>query len=572
MQRNKIATVANGFVKDIKSENPKANVVVLGDLNDYEFSNPLAKLKGNELTNMIDEVPFEKRYTYSFEGNSQVLDHILVSNNMADSTEVDIVHINSSFMETHGRASDHDPVLIQTDLTASGAVEPIVPEKTYHLSKFKTKKLTIASPSVLIDLDGDSTIEEGIFIKSELAKLQGSGLKNTRVNLEPTKAGAIIDFGGAEVKEVFINNDHIKEIRGTENVQKWTAKEGVDTSGIKFLNAKGKAIASPFAPKENKAPVVKKKIENVDVKVGSTVTLNLLEYFEDPDNDSLTFTSTIGTVDGSTLTLPTDKSRNYIVAVTAKDKSKEVTARFSLKVSGDKPLEAYYQKASGKTGNELKATLHTIIKSQTKLTYAQVWDGIKDADEDPENPNNVILLYSGKSISKSSNGGNSGQWNREHVWAKSHGNFGTSVGPGTDLHHLRPEDVSVNSKRGHLDFDNGGQSYSGCDCKFDSDSWEPPDNVKGDIARMLFYMAVRYEGNGELDLELSDTVNTYPKPLHGKLSTLLEWNELDPVDEFESNRNDVIDEKWQHNRNPFIDHPEWANEIWDSAKDLKKAS
>ena len=573
VQRLKIASIVNQFVKDIKEENPDEHVVLLGDFNDFEFSAPLKELKGKELTNMIEKVPFDQRYSYTYQGNSQVLDHILVSNNMADSTKVDIVHINSSFMETHGRASDHDPVLIQTDLTASsGEVEPIVPAKTYHLSKFNTKKLTIASPSVLIDLDEESTIEEGILIKSDYAKLQGSGLKNTKVVLEPNKAGAIIDFSGAVVKEVIITNDNVKEIRGAENVQKWSAEKGVDTTGIKFLNAKGEAIASPFASNENKAPTEKKKFDNVDVKVGSTVTLDLREYFEDPDNDPLTFTTTIGTIAGSTLILPTDKAGDYIVAVTARDKSSEVIASFSLKVADEKPLEAYYEKASGKTGNELKTTLHTIIKSQTKLTYAQVWDGIKDADEDPKNANNVILLYSGKSISKSSNGGNSGQWNREHVWAKSHGNFGTSVGPGTDLHHLRPEDVSVNSKRGHLDFDNGGQSYSGCECKVDSDSWEPPNRVKGDVARMLFYMAVRYEGNGELDLELSDSVNTYPKALHGKLSTLLEWNELDPVDEFESNRNDVIYEKWQHNRNPFIDHPEWADEIWGSAENLKKAS
>ena len=74
-----------------------------------EFSNPLAKLKGTELTNMIEKVPFEQRYSYTYQGNSQVLDHILVSNNLAASTAVDIVHINSSFMEQHGRASDHDP-------------------------------------------------------------------------------------------------------------------------------------------------------------------------------------------------------------------------------------------------------------------------------------------------------------------------------------------------------------------------------------------------------------------------------------------------------------------------------
>lgn len=262
VQRLKIASIVNQFVKGIKEENPDEHVILLGDFNDFEFSAPLQELKGKELSNMIERVPVKQRYSYTYQGNSQVLDHILVSNNMAASTKVDIVHINSSFMEIHGRASDHDPVLIQTDLTASGAVEPIVPEKTYQLSKFKTKKLTIASQSVLIDLDEDSTIEEGIFIKSDYAKLQGSGLKNINVILEPAKAGAIIDFGGAEVKEVIINNDNIKEIRGAENVQKWTTKDGVDTSGIKFLNAKGKAIASPFATKGNNAPIVKKKIES----------------------------------------------------------------------------------------------------------------------------------------------------------------------------------------------------------------------------------------------------------------------------------------------------------------------
>lgn len=89
------------------------------------------------------------------------------------------------------------------------------------------------------------------------------------------------------------------------------------------------------------------------------------------------------------------------------------------------------------------------------LSYDQVWNALKETDEDPVNKQNVILLYSGKSISENANGGNAGQWNREHVWAKSHGDFGTSKGPGTDLHHLRPADVTVNGKRGHLDFDEG---------------------------------------------------------------------------------------------------------------------
>ncbi|CAH0234316.1 Extracellular ribonuclease [Peribacillus sp. Bi96] len=572
-QRLKIASIVNGFVSDIKSQDAKANIVLLGDFNDYEFSAPLKTLKGKDLTNMIEKVPFEKRYSYTYQGNSQVLDHILVSNNMAAATKVDIVHINSSFMEVHGRASDHDPVLIQTALTESGGVEPVAPDKTYHLTNVKTKKLTIDSPSALIDLDETSKIEEGILLKGSYAVLKGLGLKDVTVTIKPDKEGAVIDFGGMAVKEVIIDNANVKEIRGAENVQKWSVTEGVDTKNIKFFDSKGEAIASPFDTRENQAPIVTKNLANLEVKVGSKVTIDLSEHVTDPDGDPLTFSSTIGTVVGSTLTLPTNEAGTYLVAVKAEDKQSEVVARFTLTVSNDMQLESYYESATGKTGTELKSVLYSIIKGHTMLSYDQVWNALKETDEDPDNSNNVILLYSGKSISKNSNGGNAGQWNREHVWAKSHGDFGTSKGPGTDLHHLRPADVSVNGKRGHLDFDEGGQTYSGCACKFDADSWEPPDQVKGDIARMIFYMAVRYEGNGELDLELSDTVNTYPKPLHGKLSTLLKWNDLDPVDDFESHRNDVIYD-WQNNRNPFIDHPEWASEIWGAAKsnDEKKAS
>lgn len=116
VQRLEIAEIVNGFVKDIKEEDKNAKVVLLGDFNDFEFTDSLEILKGNELTNMIEKVPFNERYTYSYQGNAQVLDHILVTNNMAKKTKVDIVHINSQFMEEHGRASDHDPVLIQVKL------------------------------------------------------------------------------------------------------------------------------------------------------------------------------------------------------------------------------------------------------------------------------------------------------------------------------------------------------------------------------------------------------------------------------------------------------------------------
>lgn len=229
------------------------------------------------------------------------------------------------------------------------------------------------------------------------------------------------------------------------------------------------------------------------------------------------------------------------------------------------PRDGYYDRAQGKTGTALASALHTIISSgTTALSYDAVWAALRVTDRDPARSDRVIGLYSGFSMPASDNGGGVDQWNREHVWAKSHGDFGTATGPGTDLHHLRPEDVTVNGARGNLDFDAGGTVNSEAPGnRADGDSWEPRDAVKGDVARMIFYMAVRYDGgDGWPDLVVDDAVGGGTAPRHGRLSVLLAWNEQDPPDAFERNRNDVIDSRYQHNRNPFIDRPEWADAIW----------
>ncbi|MFJ5714125.1 endonuclease [Neobacillus sp. NPDC093127] len=572
IQRHKIAAIVNNFVKNVKAKDANANVVLLGDFNDFEFTKTLTIAKGNELTNMIDKVPANERYNYSYQGNAQVLDQVLVTNNMVANTTVDILHINSGFMDVHGRASDHDPILIQTQLKAAGGevLPPVTPPagtKVYNLNGFKTKKLTVNNVGAEITVSADSVITEGIVLTGSYAKLSGAGLKNTVITLSPAAPGAVIDLGGNEVKEVVIANANISQIRGVEKVQKWTVKDGVDTSSIKFTKVSGEVIPAPVSPpKANQAPVVAKALPNVSVQVGAPVSINLNDHFSDPDGDVLTYTATAGTIQGSTLTVPTAAEGTVNVTVTANDGTKTVSATFTVTVSAATGgnVEAYYQPAAGKTGADLKLALHNIIKVQKKLTYAAVTDALKKTDEDPNNPNNVILLYTGRSQAKTTFGSGVNDWNREHVWAKSHGNFGTNVGPGTDIHHLRPADASVNSTRGHLDFDNGGNKTIGeCPgCKYDSDSFEPPDRVKGDIARMLMYMDVRYEGDGgEIDLELADKVNTYPTPFHGKKSVLLQWSKMDPPDAFEKHRNDVI-ESIQGNRNPFIDHPEWADSIW----------
>jgi endonuclease I len=226
---------------------------------------------------------------------------------------------------------------------------------------------------------------------------------------------------------------------------------------------------------------------------------------------------------------------------------------------------AYYASAAGKSGESLKVALHGIIsRGVTTLAYDAVWNALKVTDQDPSNSSNVILLYSGTSRSKSLNGGDVGDWNREHVWAKSHGDFGTGNGPGTDLHHLRPEDVRVNSERDNKDFDNGGIVVSDAPGnRTDADSWEPRAAVKGDVARMIFYMAVRYEGGDSWpDLEVDDATASGTAPRLGRLSALRQWNQQDPPDAFEKRRNDLIYSSYQRNRNPFIDHPEWVNSVF----------
>ncbi|ANU13982.1 endonuclease [Planococcus halocryophilus] len=112
-ERIELATAINGFIADGLEQNPDLNVIVAGDMNDFEFTPALQALKGDILTNKVEDVPLEDRYSYYYQGNSQVLDHLLVTNNLAQRTELDMVHINAMFMEEHGRASDHDPLLAQ---------------------------------------------------------------------------------------------------------------------------------------------------------------------------------------------------------------------------------------------------------------------------------------------------------------------------------------------------------------------------------------------------------------------------------------------------------------------------
>ena len=231
-------------------------------------------------------------------------------------------------------------------------------------------------------------------------------------------------------------------------------------------------------------------------------------------------------------------------------------------------FDSYYEDAIGQTGQALLDELHiSAAFNHNRMSYSQVWDALRYTDEDEENPDNVILIYTGRSQSKqftSSGNNHPDAWNREHSWPKSHGFPSRGDWAYTDIHHLRPTDASVNSARGNLDFDVGGTEISEAPGNYrDSDSFEPRDAVKGDVARMMFYMDVRYNGNdgtGTDDLVLVNFSQTRGGEL-GDLCTLYDWHVQDPVSEEEIRRHSRIVER-QGNRNPFVDYPFWANEIW----------
>jgi len=231
VQRKKIAQIVHDFVADVKADNPDANVVALGDFNDFEFSDAMQIFKGDLMTNMVEKVPAADRYSYVYQGNSQVLDHILVSNRLAASTEIDMIHVNADFTEMSGRASDHDPVLVQIDLKP----EPETPEvelKRYTVENHPAARLVLQEDFIGVTIGKGTNFKNGIFVRGIHTELTGDPLKNIVVQVKPEKTGAIIDFKGATVKEVIVDGTNLAEIRGAENVKRITYTKGASAKTV----------------------------------------------------------------------------------------------------------------------------------------------------------------------------------------------------------------------------------------------------------------------------------------------------------------------------------------------------
>ncbi len=265
----------------------------------------------------------------------------------------------------------------------------------------------------------------------------------------------------------------------------------------------------------------------------------------------------------------------------------------------------YYDAVDDSDPATLRSTLHGVIDDHQRFPYTSsatdTWDILEEAQRDPANANRVITLYRNASFIR--RGGGNDEYDREHVWPKSYGfpdNDGANPNyPYTDMHALWLSDSDYNFQRSNKPFedcDSGcaewptdsnqgrgglGGAWPGdsnwTDGEFTDGRWEVWKGRRGDVARAIFYMDLRYEGGThgitgavEPDLRLTNdrdlidsgrSASNLSIAWMGLLDTLLAWHAEDPPDEAERRRHEVI-AAYQGNRNPFIDQPTWADCIY----------
>jgi len=281
----------------------------------------------------------------------------------------------------------------------------------------------------------------------------------------------------------------------------------------------------------------------------------------------------------------------YVDDFTPATTSSDSTTTTSDSTTTTSDLSSYYSAAEGLSGYNLKTALYEIISNHNTQSYSDIWDFYSNYETDDyyENDGSLIDIYSESPNSTDSYsyvlvtgqcGNYSGEgdcYNREHTFPQSW--FGGSVSPmHTDIHHILPTDGYVNARRssypyGEVDSatytsDNGsllGSASTSID--YNGTVFEPIDEFKGDIARIYFYMATRYEDDIS---DWSDNSTYSDAVLDGSddqvfedwvVDMLKSWNESDPVSQKELDRNEAA-YSFQGNRNPFVDYPDFVNEIW----------
>ena len=313
---------------------------------------------------------------------------------------------------------------------------------------------------------------------------------------------------------------------------------------------------------------------NISIPVGATSTSTTIQILNDGANEGdENMQITLGVVPSDYVILNNNISvRIHDINFTVRPWGTPINPTRGLCIS-TVPV-GYYSSLEGKSGLALKQALQDIISNPSIVrvqNYGDAYSVLRDADQNPENSGQVWMIYNEQPISKidyQTDNSIVGKWNREHIYCQSRLGIpsgfipnGTSDGINIwrlttglddieashdDTHHLRAVGGQENSSRNNRNF---GVDYNGPLGTLGS--W------RGDVARAIFYMTLRYNGLNVDNGNPSDT----PAGHIGDLATLLTWNTIDAADDFEMNRNNVV-YNWQMNRNPFIDYPMLADYIW----------
>jgi len=298
-----------------------------------------------------------------------------------------------------------------------------------------------------------------------------------------------------------------------------------------------------------------------------------LEASSQPSESSLDSSTVSSTIESSSLISSSE------VSISSSTSSETIVSSSSFVdynyTFPSEPYTGYYESISTNTvGSALRVELYNLMQAtqHTNVSYDSLRNHFQITDRDPDIPGNIILFYTGTSRPFNGTFGSTvGTTNREHVWPQSKFNYATS-GPYSDLHHVRPCDMSLNSTRGNMDF---GTLTSGTvpnegvpggtrvptDALYSGGKFYPGPLFRGPAARVIFYVAMRYGPESVFNLTLMDAMAPNPGTKFAFIADMLAWNLEYPVNDYETLRNEET-EKIQGNRNPFIDHPDLACRLW----------
>ena len=320
---------------------------------------------------------------------------------------------------------------------------------------------------------------------------------------------------------------------------------------------------------------------NVTITTGTNTASTVIQFVDDLVNDGdETLMLTIGSVPAEYIILNNNITArvndiNFIVSPWGTPLNPTYGVVTSTAPAG------YYSSLEGLSGAALKQAVQDIIANPGVHlhSYADIWEILRTADQNPLNSNQVWCMYIEQPMAKvDQQTGSSivGKWNREHIFCQSRGGFNVAPGDSadgisvwtstsasttsdgvSDAHHIRAENGQENSSRNNKNYGPIASATVYAGPVGTQGSWH------GDVARAVFYMVVRFNAlnvvNGDPSEYMVDGVT--PSGNIGDLATLLTWNASDPRDDFEMNRNNYI-YTWQVNRNPFIDYPNLADYIW----------